>query len=384
MPRAYLRASGSKHVPHMADRAPGGADRSLFRLLAGGMGRDARHVRCSATPPSSPGTWRSPGGRVEAFRMRAHASGRAATLLVFVDDSKHGHEGGGGSLSQRSRSSRRAARDRDRRGSRGQGAWNAASLSHVPRLVSGRSYWLTVLGEGGALRYRARLHGRCLGESKHQGPPQRVAGRLERGTGRAPRALPDLGLRDRGVLLLGLAFPRCARFPRRQWSTREPDAAHDHGPVGWGVCRRSRRSRRSLRPPNRCRRSKKNRRKNRPKKKPRKSRLKKGPSRRTRTEEEPTKEPAPHNSVVPAIGGTLTVGDVLSTTKGTWSGSPTSYAYRWQDCDASGTNCANISGATVTTYTLKTGDVGHTIRVVVTATNEGGSTSATSAATAAR
>ena len=54
----------------------------------------------------------------------------------------------------------------------------------------------------------------------------------------------------------------------------------------------------------------------------------------------------------------------------------------WQDCDSSGNNCTNISGATSSSYTLASGDVGHTIRAVVTATNTGGSGPATSAQTA--
>jgi hypothetical protein len=91
--------------------------------------------------------------------------------------------------------------------------------------------------------------------------------------------------------------------------------------------------------------------------------------------------PAPVNGSPPAIAGVLTVGDVLSSTKGTWSGNPTSYAYRWQDCDPVGKSCATISGAGADTYTLKSSDIGHTLRVTVTATNAGGSTAATSPAT---
>jgi hypothetical protein len=89
----------------------------------------------------------------------------------------------------------------------------------------------------------------------------------------------------------------------------------------------------------------------------------------------------PANSVVPAITGTITQGQVLTASKGTWTGSPTSYTYQWQDCDSTANNCTSISAATSTTHTLGSGDVEHRLRVVVTATNAGGSTSATSAAT---
>ena len=89
---------------------------------------------------------------------------------------------------------------------------------------------------------------------------------------------------------------------------------------------------------------------------------------------------APTNAAAPQISGTTTQGDSLTTTNGTWTGSPTSYAYQWQHC-ASG-SCSNISGATTSSYTLGSGDVGDTIDVIVKATNTGGSTSATSAQTA--
>ena len=91
-----------------------------------------------------------------------------------------------------------------------------------------------------------------------------------------------------------------------------------------------------------------------------------------------TAPPAPSNTAAPAISGQTVQGQTLSTTNGSWNGSPTSYAYQWQDCSGS---CSNISGATHTTYTLAGSDVGDTVRVIVTATNASGSTPATSAAT---
>jgi hypothetical protein len=91
---------------------------------------------------------------------------------------------------------------------------------------------------------------------------------------------------------------------------------------------------------------------------------------------------APTNTTAPSISGTATQGQTLTAAKGTWTGSPTSYAYEWQDCSTSGTGCTNISGATSSTYTLAAGDVGHTARVAVTATNSGGSASGTSSQTA--
>lgn len=84
----------------------------------------------------------------------------------------------------------------------------------------------------------------------------------------------------------------------------------------------------------------------------------------------------PVNTVLPAISGTLAIGQVLSTTDGTWTGSPTSYAYQWKR------NGTDIGGATANTYTLTASDPGTTITVTVTATNAAGSASATSAGSA--
>jgi hypothetical protein len=92
---------------------------------------------------------------------------------------------------------------------------------------------------------------------------------------------------------------------------------------------------------------------------------------------------APANTAAPTISGNPTQGQALSSTNGTWSGSPTSYAYQWRQCDSSGATCTDISGATSAGYTMAAGDVGHTVRVVVTASNASGSASATSPATAA-
>jgi hypothetical protein len=81
---------------------------------------------------------------------------------------------------------------------------------------------------------------------------------------------------------------------------------------------------------------------------------------------------APSLSVAPAVTGTAAVGQQLSTTNGTWTDSPTSYAYRWQRCDNVGLNCTTILNATNSTYTLVTADAGHEIRSEVLASNAGG------------
>jgi len=91
---------------------------------------------------------------------------------------------------------------------------------------------------------------------------------------------------------------------------------------------------------------------------------------------------APANAVAPAILGTPQVGQILAATTGSWANAPTSFAYRWQRCDAVGESCADIAGATGPSYTLTAADAGATIRVAVTAANAVGSATAVSAPTA--
>jgi hypothetical protein len=93
-------------------------------------------------------------------------------------------------------------------------------------------------------------------------------------------------------------------------------------------------------------------------------------------------ELAPVDFVPPAITGTAQDGQTLSASAGSWLNGPASYTYQWQDCDGTGGSCTTISGATSGTYALRSGDVGHTVRTVVTATNAGGSTPAASSPTA--
>src|SRR4051794_1131010 len=84
---------------------------------------------------------------------------------------------------------------------------------------------------------------------------------------------------------------------------------------------------------------------------------------------------APKLVARPSITGTAAVGSTLTAGNGTWAGA-TSFAYQWQQCDASGNACTVIAGATGKTYGVRADDVGHELRVRVTATNKYGSTNA--------
>lgn len=83
---------------------------------------------------------------------------------------------------------------------------------------------------------------------------------------------------------------------------------------------------------------------------------------------------APANTAPPAISGTPSVGQTLTCSTGTWSGSPTGYAYQWKQ------DSLAIGSATTSSYVVQSGDQGHALTCTVTATNTGGSASATSSA----
>ena len=83
----------------------------------------------------------------------------------------------------------------------------------------------------------------------------------------------------------------------------------------------------------------------------------------------------PANVSPPTISGSAVQGETLTEVNGSWTNSPTSFSYQWEDCDSSGNNCSAIAGATSQTYTLSADDVGYTVTVQETASNDGGDSS---------
>lgn len=81
----------------------------------------------------------------------------------------------------------------------------------------------------------------------------------------------------------------------------------------------------------------------------------------------------PSNTVTPLVTGSVSLGSTLTTTMGTWTGTPViNYTYQWKR------GVSNIVGATSSTYILQVADVGQSIKCTVTATNAFGSAAADS------
>jgi hypothetical protein len=184
-------------------------------------------------------------------------------------------------------------------------------------LRAGRTYWLAILGRGGKLRYRDRPRGSCLSKTSAR---------------RDLRVLPD-------AWRTGRTYSDC---PVSAYVSAAPISASVHvsalGPT--------------LAEP-----------------------LVLGG-------EPPGPVPgAPVATEPPSISGNASEGQVLVAHAGTWSGSPSRFAYQWEDCNTAGASCTEIAGASSATYKLSAGDVGHRLRVGVTATNALGATEAFSPAT---
>jgi hypothetical protein len=79
--------------------------------------------------------------------------------------------------------------------------------------------------------------------------------------------------------------------------------------------------------------------------------------------------PQPQNLAAPAVNGAATYGGVVVATPGTWAGrwgiDQLGYHYQWQ------VDGVDLAGASSETFRPRSTDVGHRLRVVVTATGPG-------------
>lgn len=90
----------------------------------------------------------------------------------------------------------------------------------------------------------------------------------------------------------------------------------------------------------------------------------------------------PVNGASPTVSGVMREGELVRAQPGAWSGAlPFSFAFQWQRCDPAGAACSPIPGSAGAEYQLTPADIDATIRVLVTATNSAGSSSAMSART---
>jgi hypothetical protein len=88
----------------------------------------------------------------------------------------------------------------------------------------------------------------------------------------------------------------------------------------------------------------------------------------------------PNATAPPAISGVASQGEVLSESRGTWTGSPSSDTIQWLLCAPAAASCTPIGGATGQSYQLTAADVGSTVRVQEVATNAYGVGGATTSA----
>lgn len=90
----------------------------------------------------------------------------------------------------------------------------------------------------------------------------------------------------------------------------------------------------------------------------------------------------PVSIVVPRVSGAALPGAILLATVGEWSGTaPISFTYQWQVCDAPDVSCADLPGEAAPVMRVTAAHRAKRLRVVVTATNAGGSASAESDST---
>jgi hypothetical protein len=87
---------------------------------------------------------------------------------------------------------------------------------------------------------------------------------------------------------------------------------------------------------------------------------------------------APVPTSAPQVTGESLEGYPMSTSNGGWENEASSFAYQWQSCDDSGTNCIDVPAGNSQSIVLSASDLGRRMRAVVTATGVGGSGSTAS------
>ena len=88
--------------------------------------------------------------------------------------------------------------------------------------------------------------------------------------------------------------------------------------------------------------------------------------------------PRPTSMMLPAITGSPNVGGVLTTSTGSWSNEPANFTYQWQWSRDNGATWLDVRYATGPRFDVSSTFVCAKVRVLVTATNDAGSTTAAS------
>src|SRR4051794_8299725 len=274
-------------------------------------------------------------GWAQAFPARARTAGVVTAVSVYVDSRSRAksilvglYAGAGGRPGARSTAG--SLRSPKRR------AWNTV---HVPptRVKAGTTYWIAAVGRGGTFYFRDSTGAGCRGldsrRSTMQSLPSNWRGGARRNACRIS-AYASGTVAEAAPVNPGL--PPNQGFPLDTGPPANTVLPVDAGPANTAPPANT--------PP-------------------------------------PVDPAAPANTALPVISGQALQGQTLSTSDGSWTNNPSSYSYQWRSCDTGGAGCSNIAGATSAQYTPGAADVGHTLRVIVTAGNAGGTASATSAAT---
>jgi hypothetical protein len=101
-------------------------------------------------------------GTVEAFAFRADRSGTATSISVYLDERDRATTLFAGLYSSRHGHPQALLTSGVLRSTK-PGAWNLVAVNSAS-VRSGRTYWLAVLGKGGAIYFRDRTGGSCAGE----------------------------------------------------------------------------------------------------------------------------------------------------------------------------------------------------------------------------
>jgi hypothetical protein len=95
--------------------------------------------------------------------------------------------------------------------------------------------------------------------------------------------------------------------------------------------------------------------------------------------------PGPTNITAPGVTMSAPpypkVGEAVSATPGSWTGSGNAFAYQWEKCPTPSESCRDIPGAQSSFFVVTADTFGYVLRVSVTATNSAGSRTALSDAT---